>query len=109
MTGVSLNCEDSGACTIELGSDPIGIIEGTFESLTFIEIDPDYRGEGHGRAAVEAYLATAENRGVTEMETSTVTSSAMEHILRTNGFTRARHDPSHFECEFPKPTTNAEP
>lgn len=101
MPNITLSSSDTGGCDILLGDVVIGIIEGTYDTLAFIEIESENRGEGYGQRAVELYVKRAVDRGFSTIETSAVTSSAMEHILENLGFHRAAHDPSHFVAELP--------
>lgn len=83
--------------SIELAEDyailaegsPIGHIEPLGENdeiIGHIEIAPDHRGNGYGRAATRQFLERAATRGVDAVSTSVVISSAYEHVLRDLGF-----------------------
>lgn len=100
MCDVTLTCDDSGACDIELDGTVIGVIEGTFDTIEYIEIEAKHRENGYGQAAVEQYLREAEQRDVSHIETSAVTHRAAEKIFSRLGFTRCTHDSTHFECDL---------
>ena len=107
MGKISLEC-DNGICDIRLDDEIIGFIEGSLTTLTYVEIEPEYQGNGYGREAVEEYIRKAEEIGVKRLEKTTVTHGAMIKILETNGLKRCSHDPTHFEADFKQNYINKE-
>jgi len=95
--------DDRSESEIRLSSDfailrdetQIGYIE-TFgehdQIIGHIEIDPEYRGNGYGRAATEAFLERAAQSDAASVGTSVITSCAFEHILRELGFSETAHE-----------------
>lgn len=88
----------SAESQVRLGSDftifhdetPIGYIEPLGESnhiIGHIEIMEEYRGNGYGKAATQAFIERAKANGVPSVETSVVISPVFEHIARKLGFT----------------------
>jgi len=76
--------------TIFLGETPIGHIEPLGESnhiIGHIEIMEEYRGNGYGKAATQAFIERAKANEVPSVETSVVISPVFEHIGRELGFT----------------------
>jgi len=63
----------------------------TGEPMSYLEelyVVPDRRGEGHGRAVMEAAFATARERGATTMELGTATNdTAARGLYESLGFT----------------------
>ena len=71
----------------------------TGEPMSYLEelyVVPDRRGEGHGRALMEAAIAAARERGATTMELGTATNDrAARGLYESLGFTNLekRDDP----------------
>lgn len=84
---VTLTAADTGY-TIQRGDELIGYIVSNGCYLTQIELYPEYRGNGYGKAAIEAFIERCRQRGAETIETSTVVSAELETILIDHGFER---------------------
>lgn len=76
--------EREGIYIITHSEEEIGHLEALNGTIIEITIHPDHRGHGHATAAIEEYLSQTDHPKIT---TTTVTSSAFEHILQKLGFT----------------------
>jgi len=81
--------------TIFHGDTPIGYIEPFGDRnhiIGHIEIMEEYRRNGYGKAATEAFVEQAKTNGAATVETSVVISPVFEHIARELGFTETAHE-----------------
>ena len=77
------------------GETQIGYIEafGEYNQIIgHIEIEPEYRGNGYGQAAAEAFVERAAESDAASVGTSVITSPTFEHILRELGFSETAHE-----------------
>lgn len=73
----------------------IGSVESSGCRLRDVDIKEEYQGEGYGKKAVEEWVNKRKDI-CGEVETTAVTSPAMESILLDLGFKRDEDEPSHF-------------
>ena len=71
---------------IQIGGDRLGAIEGVPGQIENFVVEPHYQGNGVARAALNAFIRRSRLEGASEIKTNNVLSSAMEHILETEGF-----------------------
>ena len=95
MSSITLHKSDVGMYDVFLEDEIIGYIEGSSGYLLMIDIEETYQGKGYGTAALQQFITLEIAAGAETIETSTITSPAMEHICSKLGFNPCEDDPSH--------------
>lgn len=75
---------DNGDITHD--GDLVGVLEWQGNTLVDITIDEQHRNQGFATEAVRQFIDRIEQTDHECVETTTVVSSAMESVLRANGF-----------------------
>lgn len=99
-----MNVEKTGSESFDIyhEGEHIGYIIGSENTLTQIDLFPEFRGNGYGKLAVKQYLEICENQGASSVETTSVISGAMGAIVQDLGFKPKEDMENHWVYEFDK-------
>ena len=87
ISGEHIELRGSGNYEIYLDTTLIGHLEiGNDCTLHDIGIEPQYRGEGYGREAIELFIELAKKANCDTIKTTVVLHGAVKHVLLDNGF-----------------------
>lgn len=85
---VTLTEAEDGVLEIRRDSETVGYIQATENTLTQIDILPEYQDNGYATDALQKFLQQKKNDGYTEVRTTAVVSSTFERILLRANFTQ---------------------
>jgi GNAT superfamily N-acetyltransferase len=66
----------------------VGSIEGIPGRIEYLVVQPNWQGKGIARTALNEFVSLSRKQGASKVTTNNAIHDAMEHILKTEGFTK---------------------